>query len=193
MRRLPHLSRKGAAYFVTWHLYGSLPQERYPPNGKLNSGAAFVWMDRYLDATQVGPRWLNSDDVAQVVEESLHRQESDVHSYVIMPNHVHVLMTPKIPLPKLMQYIKGKSAREANKILGTSGKPFWQHESYDRLVRTPEEFSKIQRYIENNPLRAALSQTPDSYRWSSAWSGWRELQLPAPASAGDQSPDIPKL
>jgi REP element-mobilizing transposase RayT len=86
-----------------------------------------------------------------------------------------------------MQYIKGASAREANKILGTSGRPFWQHESYDHLVRTPEEFAKIQKYIENNPVKAGLAATPEAYRWSSAWSGWRELQLAASPLGGGGS------
>jgi putative transposase len=182
MRRLPHIFGEGSDLFITWHLYGSLPRERYPPPGKMNSGAAFVWIDRYLDTTRDGPQWLGQVEIAKAVEEVLQRQECDLHAYVIMPNHVHVLLAPKIPPPKLMQYIKGASAREANKILGISGKPFWQHESYDHRVRTPEEFTKIHRYIENNPVKAGLAVAPADYRWSSAW--WRELQLAAPASAG---------
>jgi len=182
-RRLPHIFDHGSSLFVTWHLYGSLPRERYPPSGKMNSGAAFVWMDRYLDTTREGPQWLTGE-VAQVVEDVLQRQECDLHAYVIMPNHVHMLVAPKIAPARLMQLIKGASAREANKILGSSGKPFWQHESYDHRVRTAEEFTKIQTYIENNPVKAGLAATPDAHRWSSAWSGWRELQLAAPASAG---------
>jgi REP element-mobilizing transposase RayT len=185
MRRLPHIFDEGANLFVTWHLCGSLPRERYPPPGKLNSGAAFVWMDRYLDTAREGPQWLRRAEIATVVEAVMHHQDCDLHAYVIMPNHVHVLLAPKIPPSQLMQYIKGASAREANKILGICGKPFWQHESYDHLVRTPEEFTKIRRYIEGNPVKAGLAATPEAYRWSSAWSGWRELQLAAPASAGD--------
>jgi REP element-mobilizing transposase RayT len=134
----------------------------------MNSGAAFVWMDRYLDTTREGPRWLAKEEIANVVEEVLHRQECELHAYVIMPNHVHVLLTPRIAPAKLMQLIKGASAREANKILGLSGRPFWQHESYDHQVRTPEEFAKIQRYIENNPVNAGLAMSPEAYRWSSA-------------------------
>jgi putative transposase len=180
-RRLPHIFDEGSSLFVTWHLHGSLPRERYPPPGKMNSGAAFVWMDRYLDTAREGPRWLAQKEIAKVVEDVLKRQECDLHAYVIMPNHVHVLMTPKILPAKLMQYIKGASAREANKRLGVSGKPFWQHESYDHRVRTADEFAKIRRYIENNPVKAGLAADPEGYRWSSAWSGWRELQLAAPA------------
>ena len=141
-------------------------------------------MDRYLDTTRDGPMWLRNEQIATIVEESLFTESCNLHAYVIMPNHVHALLTPKIPPPKLMQYIKGRSAREANQILGIFGKPFWQHESYDHVVRTPAEFTKIQNYIENNPVKAGLATTPDAFRWSSAWSGWRELQLAAPASAG---------
>jgi putative transposase len=169
-RRLPHILREGADLFVTWHLYGSLPKERYPPPGQLNSGAAFVWMDRYLDTTREGPQWLKRPEIARIVEEALRHPGCTLHAYVIMPNHVHALLTPRIAPPKLMQYIKGKSAREANKVLGISGAPFWQHESYDRLVRTPEEFSKTRSYIENNPVKAGLAARPESYRWSSACS-----------------------
>jgi putative transposase len=151
----------------------------------MNSGAAFVWMDRYMDASGDGPLWLAREEIAKIVEDVLHRQECDLHAYVIMPNHVHVLMTPSISPSKLMQSIKGVSAREANKILGISGESFWQHESYDHVVRTAEEFGKIQRYIENNPVKAGLSATPEAYRWSSAW--WRELQLAAPPSGGEGS------
>ncbi len=150
----------------------------------MNSGAAFVWMDRYLDTTSEGSQWLRREEIAKVVEEGLRCQDCDLHAYVIMPNHVHVLLAPRIRPAKLMQYIKGVSAREANKILGLSGQPFWQHESYDHLVRTAEEFTKIRKYIENNPVKAGLAATPETYRWSSAWSGWRELQLAAAASAG---------
>jgi putative transposase len=184
LRRLPHVFHEGCDLFVTWHLAGSLPRERYPPAGKMNSGAAFIWIDRYLDSSREGPLWLAREEIARIVEGALHCQRCDLHAYVIMPNHVHVLMAPKMPPPKLMQSIKGASARAANKMLGTSGQPFWQHESYDHVVRTPEEFSKIRRYIENNPVKAGLAATPEAYRWSSAWSGWRELQLAAPASGG---------
>ena len=182
--RLPHIFDEGASLFITWHLYGSLPRERYPPKGKMNSGRLLCGMDRYLDMTREGPQWLGKEEIAKVVEEVLHRQECELHSYVIMPNHVHVLLTPRVAPARLMQFIKGASARDANKILGFSGKPFWQRESYDHRVRTPEEFAKIQRYIENNPVKAGLAISPEAYRWSSAWSGWRELQLAATASAG---------
>ncbi len=99
-RRLPHIIPTGETFFITWHLYGSLPRERYPPPGKINSGTAFVWMDQFLDAAREGPQWLRREEIAKIVEDALHQKDSDLHAYAIMPNHVHVLLTPKIELPK---------------------------------------------------------------------------------------------
>ena len=53
-------------------------------------------------------------------------------------------------------------------MLGVSGKPFWQQESYDRAVRNQEEFERIRRYVELNPVRAGLVSTVGEYRYSSA-------------------------
>jgi hypothetical protein len=67
-----------------------------------------------------------------------------------------------------LKSLKGVTAREANKILGRTGEPFWQHESYDHWVRNAEEFERIRLYIENNPVKAGLAAQPSAYRWSSA-------------------------
>jgi type I restriction enzyme R subunit/putative DNA methylase len=88
-----------------------------------------------------------------------------------MPNHVHLLLTPLISGSKLMQSIKGFTAREANRILGFTGQPFWQAESYDHWVRNDAEFSRIANYIEENPVRARLARSADDYRWSSGYAG----------------------
>jgi REP element-mobilizing transposase RayT len=86
-----------------------------------------------------------------------------------MPNHVHMLMTPPGNVSALMRRLKGVTAREANRQMGRTGTPFWQHESYDRLVRDDEEFRRIENYIVRNPVRAGLSDSPETFRWSSAW------------------------
>lgn len=46
----------------------------------MNSGAAFVWMDRYLDAAREGPQWLRREEIAKAVEGVLQRQECDLHA-----------------------------------------------------------------------------------------------------------------
>ena len=92
-------------------------------------------------------------------------------AYVVMSNHVHVLLEPVTPVPRLTQWIKGVTARQANAILGLPAGPFWQHESYDRWVRTPDEFNRIVKYIESNPVSAGLAARPEDWHWSSASAG----------------------
>ena len=95
------------------------------------------------------------------------------HAFVIMPNHVHVLVSPRVPLPKLTKSLKGITAKRANAMLIRIGTPFWQEETYDHEVRHQREFERIRYYIENNPVRAGLVQEGCQYRWSSAsWPTW---------------------
>ena len=91
-----------------------------------------------------------------------------LHAFVVMPNHVHLLMTPLVAASQAMQSLKRFTAREGNRILGLTGQPFWQDESYDRLVRNATEFERIWHYIEMNPVQAGLAATPGEFQWSSA-------------------------
>jgi putative transposase len=101
-----------------------------------------------------------------------------------MPNHVHTLLTAVVPLPKLTKSLKGITAKRANAVLGLTGKPFWQEESYDHVVRDKAEFEKIWRYIEENPVRAGLVGNASEYRWSSA--GWATGGSPADLGSAPQ-------
>jgi len=64
--------------------------------------------------------------------------------------------------------LKGYTARQANRMLGRTGEAFWQPESYDHWVRSEQEWGRIVRYIENNPVGAGLASRPEAYPWSSA-------------------------
>ncbi len=129
-------------------------------------------MDRFLDTAKDGPFFLRQERVAEIVRNSLFMGQELGHyqlgPYVIMPNHVHVLLLPKVPPPRLLRALKGATARAANLFLGSTGQPFWQKESYDHWVRSDEEFNKISRYIEQNPVKAGLVLRAGDYRWSSA-------------------------
>ncbi len=131
-------------------------------------------MDRLLEECRSGPFHLSRPEIAQIVVDALtYGQETlgyyTLHAFVVMPNHVHVLLTPHVAVPKLLRTLKAFTARRANRILGSTGKPFWQDESYDHVVRNEEEWQRIRAYIEQNPLRAGLAYAADQYRWSSAW------------------------
>ena len=91
-----------------------------------------------------------------------------LHAFVVMPNHVHLLMTPLERASKVMQPLKRFTAREGNRTLGLTEQPFWQDESHDGLVRDEREFARIVHYIERNPVTAGLAATPEEFPWSSA-------------------------
>jgi hypothetical protein len=84
---------------------------------------------------------------------------------------MHLLISPVTKPIKFLQSTKDYTAREANKILGRAGEPFWQSESYDHWIRDAAEFKRISEYIENNPVKAGLVSSPEEYRWSSAYAG----------------------
>jgi putative transposase len=116
--------------------------------------------------------YLKLEPIANVVIASLLRgvelRHYQLGAWVRMANHVHVLLLPKIAPPILFRGLKGATAREANKILGRTGNPFWQGESYDHWVRNDTEMERIGKYIENNPVKAGLVERAEDYRWSSA-------------------------
>jgi putative transposase len=173
-RHLPHWQPDGVPLFLTWCVYGAIPRNRFPPPGHQAAGKAFVWMDRFLDSAAHGPTWMKLDEIAKLVADAIRfcaesRHDYDLHSYVVMPNHVHMLVTPQTSPAKFMQSLKGFTAREANKRLNRQGERFWQVESYDHWVRDDEQFRKIVRYVEENAVKAGLAGRAEDYRWSSAF------------------------
>ncbi len=129
--------------------------------------------DRLLDRASTGPLFFSKPEVGNMVVEALRYRESSLqhyqlHAWVVMPNHVHILITPLIAVSKLMHSLKLYTAAQANQLLSRTGQPFWQDESYDRLVRNDSEFQKVVRYIERNPVTAGLARIPEEFPWSSA-------------------------
>ena len=152
-RRLPHVDAPARPVFPTWRLYDSLPVHRVFPADAMSSGEAFAAMDRLLDETLAGAFYLRQPVVADMVVEAIHYncevlKHYLLHALVVMPNHVHLLCTPSVELQKLTRSLKGITGKRANALLGLTGKPFWQEESYDRLVRNGAEFERILNYIE---------------------------------------------
>jgi REP element-mobilizing transposase RayT len=129
-------------------------------------------MDRHLDTLRKGALYLRQPAIAALVVGSIYKGAEighyDLHAYVIMPNHVHLLIQPKVSPKDLMKSLKGVTAREANRILHRTGEPFWQKESCDHWMRDEIECQRIRAYIENNPVKAGLVDTPEEHPWSSA-------------------------
>jgi putative transposase len=118
-----------------------------------------VALDNALDQCLHGPIWMKQPEIMHIVRESLVKIEQDemvTHwCFTIMPNHIHLLFSLDHGLlADAMQLVKGRSAFAANKVLNRRG-AFWQHESYDHVVRE-NEFARIVRYILLNPVKVQL-------------------------------------
>jgi len=175
---LPHWNQRDVPIFITWRLDDSLPKsvvekwrrdreawvkehpEPWDDSVKQEYQRRFVMkLEEVLDECH-GDCVLERAEVRKVAIDALHFFDGErltLDCYVVMPNHVHVLLTLKSgeKLEKVMQSIKGFSAREINKITGESGK-LWQSDYWDRLVRSEKHLDWVRRYIEKNPetLRA---------------------------------------
>ena len=171
-RHLPHWNPPGQEVFITWRLYDSLPAQFRPPAPIESSGKIFVTYDRILDQARTGPLWLKDPRIAESIILALgagqHRKMFALRSYVLMANHVHVLLAPQSPIADITRHIKGSTAREANLILSRTGSRFWQGESFDHWVRDSGEWQRIRNYIERNPVAAGLVNKPEDWPWSSA-------------------------
>ncbi len=187
---LPHWTREGAIYAVTFRLADSLPQsvvkswqfERediIKTAEKMNRPLSEVEMrrldklysqrvERYLDAG-AGECWMQKrEDVAENVAESLMHFDAAryaLFAWCVMPNHVHAVVQPNAPfdLSQILHSWKSFSATQANRLLDRTGH-FWQQESYDHMVRDEKDFHEQAGYVLANPKRAGLKD------WK--WIGW---------------------
>jgi REP element-mobilizing transposase RayT len=122
-KKLPHLHPDGKCLFITWRLKGSMP-------GK------------------TGPVWLNNARVADLVAEAIligecERKFYELHAWVVMPNHVHLLILPLEPVRETMRWLKGSTACGANRVLQRTGNDFWQRDSFDHYLRGSDEVWKF--------------------------------------------------
>ena len=159
--------------FLTWRLRESIPAERLVPSASQSSWEAFAWLDRFLDEARTGPVHLRQGEVAAMAVETVRAygpalRQYELHSFVVMPNHVHLLVTPRIELAKLTGIVKNVIARRANELLDQPDTPFWDEENCEHLVGDNHEFERIRQYIERNPVPVGMAREPADYAYSSA-------------------------
>jgi REP element-mobilizing transposase RayT len=148
----------------------------------------FARLDKALDLAKTGVTWLSDPRIAELVGDAILRGDSELNhyeldSYVVMSNHVHILIWPKLAVPKFMNSLKAWTAGEANLLLKRRGHRFWQDESFDHWCRSEAQHLRIRAYIENNPVKAGLVARAEDWRWSSASPGGR----PRRRREGDES------
>jgi putative DNA methylase len=120
-----------------------------------------------------GEMHLAHPDIAQLVENALLHFDGErcaIHAWCIMPNHVHVLATPKTGhvLSAILQSWKSFTAKKANEIIRRHGK-FWAPEYHDRYIRDELHYHSAISYIALNPVKAGLCRSADKWRFSSSW------------------------
>lgn len=191
-RNLPHIHPRRARYFITFRLANSLPltvieslrqefQEIISHDRSRNNDVEFSRFHEYfnafdqlLDESHRGARWMSDSQVAGYVAEALHFHDGRTCSmlcWTIMPNHVHCLLDHNIdtgapPVHLILQSIKKYSARRANIYLERTGKKFWQHESFDHIVKNDTETENVIRYILENPVKAKLCTEWSDWHWT---------------------------
>ena len=142
-RHLPHWEAPGESYFVTFTL-----KER--------------------DTCD-----LTRDDLAPVILDALAHfdgQRYILYDHTVMPNHAHAIVMPTVvdgsaeALDSFLGDIKGFIAYKINRILGRRGS-LWLDESYDHLIRSPEQYEVLARYIFENPVTAGFVQHGHEWKW----------------------------
>jgi REP element-mobilizing transposase RayT len=175
---LPHCD-DGSTQFVTFRLFDSLPRESVldlrtelklcpdPERAQRMEQKIQGWLDKGY-----GECFLRIPEVASLVKETLFQLAQTLytlHAWVIMPNHVHLLLSPygETSLSNLLGRIKGRTSCAANRNLRRTGR-FWHPDYFDRYIRDEEHFQRVRNYIENNPYTAGLCTTPEDWGYSSA-------------------------
>ena len=104
----------------------------------------------------------------QDLREAALKYECRVHAYVLMTNHVHLLVTPNVAgaLSSMMQATGRRYVRYINDSIGRTG-TLWEGRYKASLVDDEQYVMSCYRYIELNPVRAGMVADPADYRWSS--------------------------
>jgi REP element-mobilizing transposase RayT len=218
---LPHLKREGGTYFIVFRQAGALPgsvlrrfkQEREiilqeakaakRPLTWHEQEALFRWyssrVDKYLDAGHSTCHLRNPEfaDLVAGAVRCFDGQRYELRSWVIMPNHVHVVVWPMpgYSLSGILHSWKSFTAHKICKRLPKKVVPFWQSESFDHLIRDEEDLHRCCHYTLMNPVNAGLCARPEDWQWSSGHvarpspaAGLRTVPVRIPSTGGGTPP-----
>ncbi len=110
-----------------------------------------------------------AEELLRVIAEVRTEEHVDVNAYVIMPDHVHLVLSVhrRTSLGRVLQLIKGRFAWRYNRDRNRSGK-VWQDRFHEKALRSEAELLRALEYVENNPVTGGLADRPEYYLWSSA-------------------------
>ena len=180
---LPHFDGGEISQVITFRLGDSVSasvidrwkQELAQESDEVRDSLLRRRIETYLDQGY-GACHLKEPEVGEKVESSMLHFDGEryrLRTWVVMPNHAHMLLTPcaGYDLSGIMHSIKSYTANEANRLLKRKGQ-FWQEDYFDRFIRNQSHYESVVAYIENNPVKAKLCERPEDWRFSSAW--WRK-------------------
>lgn len=175
---LPHWKQDNATYFITFRLADSVPisllhewrEERklwqvdHPKPWSAETEAEYhklfsARVDQWLDQGD-GSCLLRDPGNANTVASAFHHFDEKrylLHSWVIMPNHVHLLLSfgESVDLSRTIASWKRFTAIKINKAENNEG-TIWQKDYFDRLIRDWDHFMNVARYIRKNPAKAKM-------------------------------------
>jgi REP element-mobilizing transposase RayT len=172
---LPHFDGADVIQSITYRLHDALPVEVVEALKQddrwQDDTAKRQQLETLLDAGY-GACYLREEQIATLVEENwkhFDNQRYRLLAWVVMPNHVHVLIKilEGFPLDQIIKSWKSYTALEANKRLNRNGR-FWYPDYFDRFIRDQNHFGAVVRYIHNNPVKAGLVDSPELWPFSSA-------------------------
>ncbi len=172
-QRLPHWEAGETPQSITSRLADSLPkaaiERARAENRPTDRRERF---EALLDAGH-GEGLLARPPIAAVVQAALLHFEGAryrLHAWCVMPNHVHVLVSPMavVSLSSIVHAWKSFTAKRINRALGRRGR-VWFEEYFDRAVRDSDHFDTAVGYIVLNPVKAGLCAEPEDWPFSSAW------------------------
>ena len=192
---LPHFEGGEVPQSITFRLHDSLPAELRAEWAceleNLPDTEQRLERRKRIEAaldSGYGACHLAKPEVARLVVEALGRFDHEryrLHAWCVMPNHVHVLVTPLANhrLTSIVHSWKSYTANRANRLLGRRG-PFWMQEYFDRAIRDENHFIAAVEYIEHNPVKAGLCAEPADWIWSGQTSQDTSTQTLLHASLG---------
>ena len=159
---------------VTFRLADSLPGSVYETilaSAKTDEDR-FKRLDGLIDRGR-GACILKREDIAAIVEGALQHFDGERYrllAWVLMPNHVHVLIEQSegYSLSDILHSWKSFTSKKINMLEGTTG-AVWASDYHDRFVRNAEHYENALRYIEQNPVKAGLVSHAEEWLFSSAY------------------------
>jgi putative transposase len=106
----------------------------------------------------------NAELLLRILQDNRQKGRFKLHAYVIMPDHIHLLLTPAedVSLEKAMQFIKGGFSFHLKSVFGV-----WERSFKEHRIKNKQDYEHHKTYIEQNPVRANLSPTPEQFLHSS--------------------------